>query len=116
VSTPIQFGGVGMSAVTPARTSGPAGTGFAQRMSGLSALASGVQVIGQNLGRAVIATALSGLPPVVQNMAQNVASAATGGALGGEDAAKLDVVDKMRTFIMMNAIFDAANAPIVDRV
>ena len=104
-----------MSAVSPSRTSGPAGAGFAQRMSGLSALGSGVQVVGQNLGRAVIATALSGLPPVVQNIAQNLVGAATGGALGAQDAAKLDLVDKTRTFIMMNAIFDAANAPVVDR-
>lgn len=115
MSTPVQFGRVGVSAV-PVRPSGSTGTGFAERLGDLSAIASGVQVIGQNLGRAVIATALSGLPPVVQNMAQNLASAATGGALGTEDAAKLDVIDKMRTFMMMNAIFDAANAPIVDRV
>ena len=81
-----------MSAVSPSRTSGPAGAGFAQRMSGLSALGSGVQVVGQNL-----------------------VGAATGGALGAQDAAKLDLVDKTRTFIMMNAIFDAANAPVVDR-
>lgn len=114
MSTPVRFG-VGMSAVTPARTSGSTGTGFAERMGGLSALASGVQAIGQNLGRAVIATALSGLPPVVQNMAQNLVGAATGGALGDDQAAKLDLLDKTRTFIMMNSIFDAANAPVVDR-
>ncbi len=105
-----------MNVVTPARTSGPTGTGFAQKMDGLSSLASGVQVIGQNLGRAVIATALSGLPPVVQNMAQNLVGAATGGVMADDlAAAKLDLLDKTRTFIMMNAIFDAANAPVVER-
>ncbi len=116
MSTPVRFGGVAVNAVIPARTSGPSGTGFADRLSGLSSVASGVQVIGQNLGRAVIATALSGMPPVIQNMAQNLVGAATGGVLADDQAAaKLDLLDKTRTFIMMNAIFDAANMPIVER-
>lgn len=77
----------------------------------LGAVASGVQTI----GRQVLQSALSGLPPVVSNLATNAASAVAG-QLTGQDAEMMDMVDKCHTYLMMNAIFDAGNTPTPDRV
>lgn len=110
MSNPIRFGPAAGLASPAARPAGPVGgAGFASRMNPTSALATGVQT----LGREVVKAATAGLPPVLQNLAQNAAGAVTG---GGQDAALLDVIDKTRFYVMMNAIFDAGNMPTVEKV
>lgn len=111
MSTPIRFGNVG---ATPAftRPTSVGGSDFASRLGGGvgAALASGVQT----LGRQVLQAATAGLPPVVQNLAQTAAQA-VGGELTGQDAATLDIIDKTRFYVMMQAIFAAGNMPTVDK-
>jgi len=111
MTTPIRFNNLG---VTPSisRPTGTSGSDFASRLGGGvgAALASGVQ----SLGRQVLNAATAGLPPVVQNLAQTAAQAA-GGTLSGQDAASLDVIDKTRFYVMMQAIFAAANMPTAER-
>lgn len=110
MSNPIRFGiaaGIASPAARPAGAVG--GAGFASRLSpATSALATGVQT----LGREVVRAATAGLPPVLQNLAQNAAGVVT----GEQDAALLDVIDKTRFYVMMNAIFDTANMPTVEKV
>lgn len=113
MSDPIRFGGF-TPVMTPVRAPAAAVSGgFAERLG--TALASGIQQVGTALGRQVVQVATAGLPPVLSTLAQGAASALTGGALGGEDQEKLKLIDATRQFLMMNAIFDAANAPIVER-
>lgn len=110
MTTPIRFGVAAGLASSAPRSGGPSGTDFASRMSPLGALASGVQ----SLGRSVLQAATAGLPPVLQNLAQNAAGA-VGGAVTGQDAASLDLIDKTRFYVMMNAIFATANMPTVEK-
>jgi hypothetical protein len=113
VSNTIRFPNAGFATVTAAQPLGGArSTSFASRLGAVGAsIGSGLQAI----GRTVVQAAMGGLPPVVQNLAQNAVSAMGGPPLTAEQAEKVDMVDKAHLFLMQNAIFAAANAPVVER-
>src|SRR5687767_3497729 len=101
VSNPIRFGAVGFQPNVGAKPAGASGTGFAQRLSGGGGLGAALASGAQSLGREVLKAAMSGLPPVVQNLATNAAEGVVG-QLTGQDAEMMDLVDKTHLYIMMN--------------
>lgn len=70
----------------------------------LGSVAAGIASTGMSIGKQVLKSVVPG-GGVLANLASNLVP-------GSED---LEMVDKIRTFAMTNAIFDAANAPVVER-
>lgn len=106
----IRIGGPSSPFVQTPTVGGVSGATFASRLASVpTASSSGVS------GRQVVATALgnSASPRSTAGMAATVA-----GGTSTEDAGRqsmLDMIDKVKMVLLTNAIFDAGNAPVVEK-
>lgn len=119
MTTPFRIGGPTPQLIQTSNSAGPARVAFSSRLmpSGVAPAASGGIT-----GRQVVSAALNGIasPRSLVTMVAGIVGGPVGGAVAGiagqaaDSLKQLQLLDQVRTYIMTNAIFDAANAPVVE--